>query len=155
LGNFIKSYNNLDNKVNEVLDVYYNQCSLAMSCKDLVRLFLFLANNGIHSDGTKVLGYRETKKVNSLLMTCGTYDAVGNFAYKVGIPAKSGVGGGIVAIIPRLMSIAVWAPGLDEAGNSKLGMAALEHFTTLTGNKVLKKIKKLLSFLKELLKLTD
>ncbi|MFA8435613.1 MAG: glutaminase [Marinifilaceae bacterium] len=136
LANFIKSYGNLENNVKEVLDTYYHQCSLSMSSMDLARTFLFLANNGKTIEGEEILSFRQTKKVNSLLMTCGTYDAVGNFAYKVGIPAKSGVGGGIVGIIPGVMSVVVWAPGLDSAGNSYLGGKALEMFTTLTGRSV-------------------
>lgn len=136
LANFIKSYGNLSNNVEDVLDTYYHQCSLSMSCMDLARAFIFLANNGKDLEGKEILSYRQTKKVNSLLMTCGTYDAVGNFAYKVGIPAKSGVGGGIVGIIPGVMTVVVWSPGLDKAGNSLLGSKALEQFTTLTGRSV-------------------
>ncbi|MDY0279524.1 MAG: glutaminase [Salinivirgaceae bacterium] len=136
LVNFMKSYGNILNSPNRVLDCYFTHCSLEMNCLDLVRLFSFLSNNGLHHNGEQVLSYRQNKKVNALLLTCGTYDAVGNFAYKVGLPAKSGVGGGIVAIIPNEMTLAVWSPGLDTSGNSLAGAKFLEHFTTITGKSI-------------------
>ncbi|HPW65615.1 MAG TPA: glutaminase [Salinivirgaceae bacterium] len=136
LVNFMKSYGNIHNNVERVLDCYFTHCSLEMSCLDLVRAFSFLANNGTHSNGQHVLSYRQNKKVNSLLLTCGTYDAVGKFAYKVGLPAKSGVGGGIIAVIPNEMTLAVWSPGLDKSGNSVVGSLFLELFTTYTGKSI-------------------
>lgn len=136
LVNFMKSYSNISNNVSRVLDCYFTHCSLEMSCLDLVRAFSFLANNGIHPDGHQILSFRQNKKVNALLLTCGTYDAVGRFAYRVGLPAKSGVGGGIVAIIPNEMTLAVWSPGLDESGNSVVGTKFLELFTTYTGKSI-------------------
>jgi glutaminase len=132
LVNFMKSYGNISNDVERVLDCYFTHCSLEMNCLDMVRAFSFLSNNGIHSNGQQILSYRQNKKVNALLLTCGTYDAVGNFAYKVGLPAKSGVGGGIIAVIPNEMTLAVWSPGLDSSGNSFAGSLFLEHFTTYT-----------------------
>ena len=136
LVNFMKSYGNILNNPKRVLDCYFTHCSLEMTCLDLVRTFSFLSNNGIHHNGEQILTYRQNKKVNALLLTCGTYDAVGNFAYKVGLPAKSGVGGGIVAIIPNDMTLAVWSPGLDTSGNSLAGAKFLEHFTTITGKSI-------------------
>lgn len=133
VANFMKSYSNIHNDVDEVLDTYFHQCSIKMSCEDLSRTFLFLANGGHTLQGERVLSPRETKRVNALMQTCGTYDAVGEFAYRVGIPAKSGVGGGIIGVIPKQMSIAVWSPELNEQGNSVLGSKALELFTTYTG----------------------
>lgn len=132
LANFMKSYGNILNPVEEVLDTYFHQCSLAMSCTDLARMFFFLANEGVDQRGEVVTSPRETKRINALMMTCGTYDAVGDFAFRVGIPAKSGVGGGIVAVIPRQMSIAVWSPTLNQQGNSVAGSRALDLFTTYT-----------------------
>ncbi len=133
LVNFMKSFRNITHDVETVLDTYFHQCSLTMSCEDLARCFLFLANGGVHSNGTQVVNIREAKRINAIMMTCGTYDAVGDFAFRVGIPSKSGVGGGIVSIIPGHMSLAVWSPELDVHGNSVLGAKALELFTTYTG----------------------
>ena len=133
LAHFMKSYGNINNDIHTVLDAYFHQCSLAMSCIDLVRCFYFLANEGITEDSLRILSRREAKRVNAIMLTCGTYDAVGDFAFRVGIPSKSGVGGGILGIIPKQMSIAVWSPELNAQGNSVLGMKAMELFTTYTG----------------------
>lgn len=134
LANFMKSYGNIDNEIYDVLSVYFHHCALSMSCKDLAKTMLFLANNGVSPvTGETVISPNQTKKINSLLLTCGMYDAVGDFAYRVGLPAKSGVGGGIVAIVPGRMTISVWSPELDKNGNSLVGVKALELFTTKTG----------------------
>jgi glutaminase len=131
---FLKSFNNLDNQPERVLDAYFHHCSLAMTCLELCEAVLFLANNGVAPlSGDLVMTGNQVKYVNSLLLTCGTYDAVGDFAYRVGLPGKSGVGGGIVAIMPGQFSVCVWSPGLDASGNSLAGSKALELFTTKTG----------------------
>ena len=133
MANFLKSYANLRNPVEAVLDFYYQQCALAMNCVDLAKSFLFLANGGVCPwTGERVLDPSQTKRINALMLTCGTYDAVGDFVYRVGLPAKSGVGGGIAAVMPGKMAIAVWSPGLNEKGNSLAGTQALELFTTKT-----------------------
>jgi glutaminase len=134
LANFVASFGNLQNPVDRVLDFYFFQCSLAMSCVELARSFSFLANRGVCPwAGERVLSGSQAKRVNALLLTCGTYDAAGDFAYEVGIPAKSGVGGGIVGIIPGHLAICVFSPALNAKGNSLAGTAALERFTTKTG----------------------
>ncbi len=134
LANFIKSFGNLDNDVDQVLDFYFYQCSLSMNCLDLAKSFSFLANGGrCPWSGEQVLSASQAKRVNAVMLTCGTYDAVGDFAFRVGMPGKSGVGGGIVAVIPSRLSVAVWSPGLNEKGNSLAGTLALELFTTKTG----------------------
>ncbi len=134
LTNFMKSYGNITNDVEQVLDTYFHQCAIAMNCCDLARCTLFLANRGVDpATGHRIISAEQTQKINSLLLTCGMYDAVGEFAYRVGLPAKSGVGGGIVAIVPGQMSICVWSPGLDCNGNSLAGVAALEAFVRQTG----------------------
>ncbi|NPD43938.1 glutaminase [Lentimicrobium sp. S6] len=134
LANFLKSYKNLNNEPKEVLDVYYHQSAIQMSCADLSRAFIFLANKGFSPFcKQEVLSLRQSKRMNSLLLTSGLYDAAGDFAYRVGLPGKSGVGGGIVAIIPGQLVVTVWSPGLNPSGNSKIGLRALELFTTYTG----------------------
>ncbi|WP_190812689.1 glutaminase [Saccharopolyspora pogona] len=133
LTHFMASYGNMRNPVATVLDQYFRQCSIAMSCRDLALAGLFLAAHGLRRDGSSMLTSRQAKRINAIMLTCGTYDAAGEFAYRVGVPGKSGVGGGILAIIPGRCSIAVWSPGLDKRGNSVAGVAALDHFTTLTG----------------------
>jgi glutaminase len=133
LANFIKHFNNLDNEPKDVLDLYFNQCSIAMSCEELSAAALFLANKGCNPITRKIItSESRTKRLNSILLTCGTYDAAGDFAYKVGLPSKSGVGGGIVAVMPNQFVITVWSPGLDKHGNSLLGLKALELFTEKT-----------------------
>ncbi|WKK25948.1 glutaminase [Streptomyces olivoreticuli] len=133
LAHFMASYGNLDNPVSTVLEHYFWQCSIKMSCRDLALASGFLARHGLRADGTRLLPRREAKQVNAVMLTCGTYDAAGDFAYRVGLPGKSGVGGGIVAVIPGRCTLCVWSPGLDARGNSVAGVAALDHFTTLTG----------------------
>lgn len=133
LCNFIKSFDNIENEPDEVLDFYFNLCSIELSCKDLSALFLFLANQGktIH-DNNQILTSSKTKRINALMQTCGFYDESGEFAFKVGLPGKSGVGGGIIAVHPGQYAIAVWSPQLNEKGNSYKGMKFLEGFTTLS-----------------------
>lgn len=134
LVNFIRSFHNLDNDVERVLDFYFHQCALQMNCMDLARAFLYLANRGVcQRSGVPVIKADRARRINALMMTCGTYDASGEFAFRVGLPAKSGVGGGIVAVVPNAMSVVVWSPGLDDKGNSLAGAAALERFSELTG----------------------
>ena len=134
LANFIRSYDNLHNEVQDVLDFYYLQCSLCMDCVDLARSVQYLADGGrCPSSGVQVTTAEGATRINSVMMTAGTYDAAGDFAFYVGLPAKSGVGGGIVAVVPHVMGLCVWSPGLDEKGNSLLGRYALHRFTRMTG----------------------
>lgn len=137
LANFIRSYGNLKHAADEVLDVYFHQCAIPMSCMDLARAFSYLANKGYSPVANReILNMRQAKRINSLMITCGLYDAVGDFVYRVGLPGKSGVGGGIVAVIPNQLVVTVWSPGLNEAGNSYLGTLALELFTTYASNSI-------------------
>ncbi|WP_371499643.1 glutaminase [Kitasatospora sp. NBC_00374] len=133
LAHFIASYGNLRNPVDSVLVHYYAHCAIAASCRDLALSGLFLARHGIRMDGSRLLTRSEAKRVNAVLLTCGTYDAAGEFAFRVGLPGKSGVGGGVLAVLPGRGSVCVWSPGLDVAGNSVLGVAALDALTTATG----------------------
>ncbi|MEO8803593.1 MAG: glutaminase [Rudaea sp.] len=134
LVNFIRSFGNIHNPVDAVLDFYFHQCALSMTCMDLARSFLYLANGGrCQRSGKEVISAERAKRINAVMLTCGTYDAAGDFAFRVGLPAKSGVGGGIVAVVPNVLAMAVWSPGLDEKGNSLAGGAALDRFTAITG----------------------
>ncbi|MGX1673250.1 glutaminase [Streptomyces sp. NPDC055400] len=133
LGHFMASYGNIDNPVPALLEQYFRQCSIEASCADLALAAGFLARHGVRADGSRLLTRSQAKQVNAVMLTCGTYDAAGDFAYRVGLPGKSGVGGGIVAVVPGRCTLAVWGPGLDKRGNSVAGVAALDRFTTLTG----------------------
>ena len=137
LAYFMKSFGNIHNDVESLIDVYCYQCSIAMSCIDLARSFMFFANGGVNpANGERILSMSRAKRLGAVMLTCGFYDESGNFAFRVGMPGKSGVGGGIVAYIPNTLSIAVWSPGLNNHGNSLLGMETLEHFTTDIGNSI-------------------
>ncbi|MDZ7684772.1 MAG: glutaminase [Gammaproteobacteria bacterium] len=134
LANYLKAHDNINHEIVDVLDVYFHQCSIEMTCAGLARSFLFLANGGVvPGSGERILTARQTKRINAVMLTCGFYDQAGQFAYRVGVPGKSGVGGGIVAVIPGELAVAVWSPELNRFGNSVLGVAALESFTSRTG----------------------
>ncbi len=139
MAHFIKSFGNLKGEVDTILDVYCRHCAIAMSCVDLARAALFLANGGMQpalaGGGTpqQVLDAASAKRINAVMLTCGTYDAAGDFAYRVGLPAKSGVGGGILAVVPGRGAVCVWSPALEASGNSWAGMLALEMFAQATG----------------------
>jgi len=134
LASLMKSFGNIDNLVEDVLDFYFYMCSIEMSCKELAQTFLVFANHGKHFvSGEKILSASQSKRLSAILLTCGFYDQAGEFTFKVGLPGKSGVGGGIAAIFPEHYSIAVWSPKLNKAGNSVLGMEVLERLTTKTG----------------------
>lgn len=132
--NFLKSHHNIKGDVEEVLELYFHHCSVNMNVRELAHSFLFLANHGIIPDKNEIiLSKSQAKRLNALMLTCGMYDEAGDFAFRVGLPGKSGVGGGIAAIIPGELSVAVWSPALNEKGNTLAGMQALELFTTKTG----------------------
>ncbi|MBI3730765.1 MAG: glutaminase [Burkholderiales bacterium] len=137
IAHLMKDFGNLHNPVKTVIDSYCRQCSLTMTCTELAKAGSFLANHGsIPWSGQQILDASSSKRLNALMLTCGTYDAAGDFAYRVGLPAKSGVGGGILALVPGELAVAVWSPGLDATGNSLAGTYALERFTTLTARSI-------------------
>lgn len=137
LCNFIKSFGNIKNDIETVLDFYFYTCALEMTCKELSQIFLFLADdNFITQKGNKVLTMSQAKRVNAIMLTCGFYDESGEFAFRVGLPGKSGVGGGIVAIHPDKYVIVVWSPKLNAKGNSYKGMLFLEKFTTAVASSI-------------------
>jgi glutaminase len=134
LANYMKSFDILENPVDYTLGVYFHHCAIAMSCRQLAMAGRFLAHLGRNpSTGLSVVQPERARRINALMMTCGHYDGSGEFAYRVGLPGKSGVGGGVLAIAPGKASIAVWSPGLDANGNSHLGRVALEMLTRRMG----------------------
>ena len=134
LANYMKSFGVIENPVELTLGVYFHQCAIAMSCTQLAKAARFLAYNGRNPvTGLPVVNPERARRINALMLTCGHYDGSGEFAYRVGLPGKSGVGGGILAIAPGKASIAAWSPGLDASGNSHLGRTALEALTKRMG----------------------
>jgi len=134
LANYMKAFDNLANPPEMTLGVYFHQCAVAMSCRQLAMAGRFLAHDGRHpASGRPVVSRERARRINALMLMCGHYDGSGDFAYRVGIPGKSGVGGGILAIVPGKASIAVWSPGLNETGNSRLGAIALERLVRAMG----------------------
>jgi glutaminase len=128
LAYFMRGFDNLRSPVEDVLETYFNQCALRITCRQLARAGLFLANEGADPlTGEKILGAEHARRINAIMMTCGHYDASGDFAFQVGLPGKSGVGGGILCIVPDKAAVAVWSPGLNANGNSHVGTMALER----------------------------
>ncbi len=134
LANFLRAFDNLQSPVEDVLRVYFHQCAIRMNTRQLARAGLYLANRGVDPISLgRVTTPFKSRRINAVMMTCGHYDASGDFACRVGLPGKSGVGGGILAIAPRKASICVWSPGLNAWGNSLVGSMALQRLTALTG----------------------
>lgn len=135
----MKSFGNFENDVITVLHTYFHYCALRMSCEELARTFVYLANKG-HPLGSEqpLIDARQARQINAMMVTSGMYDGAGEFAYRVGMPGKSGVGGGILAVVPGEMCIAVWSPELDAAGNSLAGIAALELLAQRIGRSIFK-----------------
>lgn len=126
---FMKNDGIIEGEVEEALDVYFRQCSIKISALDLAKIGFFLVNDGVMNNGERVISIHTAKIVKSLMVTCGMYDGSGEFAVKVGIPSKSGVGGGILAVVPGKMGIGVYGPALDEKGNSIAGVALMEELS--------------------------
>ena len=134
LANYMKSFGVLENPVDYTLGVYFHHCAISMTCRQLAMAGRFLAQFGRNpTTGLPVVPPERARRINAIMLTCGHYDGSGEFAYRVGLPGKSGVGGGILAIAPGKASIAVWSPGLDASGNSHLGRIALEALTKRLG----------------------
>lgn len=126
LAHFLKSTDNLRHSCDRTLGTYFHHCAIEMNCSQLARAGRFLAGLRAEHD---LISRDHVRSINALMMTCGHYDGSGEFAYRVGVPGKSGVGGGILAVVPGIASIAVWSPGLNRYGNSLLGTAALEELS--------------------------
>ncbi|WP_336963441.1 glutaminase [Sphingobium aquiterrae] len=133
LANYMRAFGNLHHDAGLVLGTYFHQCAIEMSCRQLADAGRYLMLDGLHPNGGRVISRKRARRINALMLTCGHYDASGDFAFRVGMPGKSGVGGGILAVVPGRASITVWSPGLNENGNSKLGTIALERLSDETG----------------------
>lgn len=125
----MKSYGLLEGDVEEVLDCYFRACSILVDCRDLARIAFVLSNKGRDFSGNQLFPARYAHYVNAVMMTCGMYDGAGDFAVKVGVPAKSGVGGGIMAVVPGRMGIGIYGPSLDSKGNSVAGIQMLRRLS--------------------------
>ncbi len=135
--NLMKSFKNIKNDVEKVLDFYYHMCSIEMTCEELSKTYLLFANGGkLTYNDERIISPSISKRINAIMQLCGLYDEAGEFAFKVGLPGKSGVGGGIVAIHPGKYCISVWSPKLNYKGNSYKGIKALELFTTKTESSI-------------------
>ncbi len=132
LANYMRAFGNIEGDVDLVLGTYFHYCALAMSCRQLALAGRYLMDGG-RSNGHRVITARRARRINAVMMSCGHYDNSGDFAYRIGLPGKSGVGGGILAVVPGIASIAVWSPGLNASGNSHLGQIALERLVQRTG----------------------
>ncbi|MES2988092.1 MAG: glutaminase [Pseudomonadota bacterium] len=134
LANYIRAFGNLHHPAERVLGVYFHHCAIAMSCRQLALAGRYLMNGGRDPQTDRqIVSAQRARRINALMLMCGHYDGSGEFAYRVGLPGKSGVGGGILAVAPGIASIAVWSPGLNERGNSQLGTLALERLVQRTG----------------------
>ncbi len=133
IAHLIKSFGNLENDPSQVVKTYCTHCAIQMSCIDMAKAGLYLANHGcIPATKEYIIDDDSTKRLNAIMLTCGAYDAAGDLAYRIGWPLKTGVGGGILAIVPNMLSVCVWSPGLDELGNSYSGIRALEKLRLYT-----------------------
>lgn len=132
IANLLKYHGRIDNDIERVLMFYFMMCSVEMSCKELAKAFLPFTNHSSFEYAGFKLTRSRIKRLNAVMQTCGFYDEAGEFSYLVGLPGKSGVGGGIVAVCPMRYSVAVWSPRLNVKGNSVMGMKALELLTTYT-----------------------
>ena len=131
LAHFMAAHGNLKNPPEMTCGTYFHQCAVEMSCRQLARAGRFLIGGG--AAGPRLVSPARVRRINALMMTCGHYDGSGDFAFRVGLPGKSGVGGGILVIAPGRAAIAVWSPGLNAQGNSKLGTEAVEWLARETG----------------------
>ncbi len=127
---FMKSFNVIEGSVEDILDVYFRQCSIEVTCRDIANIGCVLANDGVSvRTGETIVPKHICRITKTIMSTCGLYDASGEFAVHIGIPAKSGVGGGIMAAVPRKMGIGVYGPALDEKGNSIAGIQILKELS--------------------------
>ena len=136
LAHFLKANGNLRGDVDAVLDFYVRHCALRMNVAELARAYAVFARGGLSASGERLLEARRTRRLNALMATCGFYDQAGEFAFRVGLPGKSGISGCIAAVHPGRYAVAVWSPPLNAQGNSVRGMAALDAWTTALGGSI-------------------
>ena len=136
IANLLKYHGCITNDIEDVLMFYFKMCSVEMSCKELAKAFLAFTGYKEFNYNGFTLTNSQVKRLNAVMQTCGFYDEAGEFSYLVGLPGKSGVGGGIIAIHPLKYSVAVWSPRLNSKGNSIMGMKALELLTTYTAESI-------------------
>lgn len=132
IANMLKYHGTIENDIEDVLMFYFKMCSVEMTCRELASAFIAFTNARPFDFAGYKLSPSQIKRMNAVMQTCGFYDEAGEFSYLVGLPGKSGVGGGIVAIYPMRYAVAVWSPRLNSKGNSVMGMKALELLTTAT-----------------------
>ena len=132
IANMLKYHGTIENDIEDVLMFYFKMCSVEMSCRELAKAFIPFTNISPFDYSGYKLTSSQIKRMNAIMQTCGFYDEAGEFSYLVGLPGKSGVGGGIIAVYPHRYSVAVWSPRLNSKGNSVMGMKALELLTTYT-----------------------
>lgn len=130
---FMRHHDNLHSPIDDVMEAYVRQCAISLDVRGLATVAVTLARTGLGGEGVDHDRAVRMRQVLALMMTCGHYDGSGDFALRVGLPAKSGVGGGIMAVVPEVAAIAVWSPNLDQHGNSILGVRALEMLASRTG----------------------
>lgn len=135
LTHFMRSFGNIKHDVESVLDFYVHECSLAMSCREVAQTYNYLASDEA-CGGRSGLSANQVRRINALMLTCGFYDEAGEFAFRVGLPGKSGVGGGIVAVCPDRFTVAAWSPRLGVKGNSLLATEALRLFAQRSDSSV-------------------
>jgi len=134
MANLMRAFGNIHNEVERTLDVYFRQSSISMTPRQVARAIRFLAADGVDpASGEQILAPLQVRQINAVMLMAGTYDAAGAFAFEIGVPCKSGVGGGIMAVVPERATVCVWSPALDETGNSLAGRAALAAFVAQTG----------------------
>ncbi|MFT5141939.1 MAG: glutaminase [Rhodothermales bacterium] len=133
LAHLIKSFGNLNGAPDDIVEAHCRESAVTLSCRDLCRAGMFMATGGVTEGGARLCTTTQIKRLNAVMLTCGVYDEAGDYAYRVGLPAKSGVGGGVLAVMPGVFTACVWSPGLNPKGNSLAGTMALELLTTKTG----------------------
>lgn len=134
--NLMRSFGNIENEPWDVINFYCSACAIAMNCQELSHTFSIFMNHGGLENGEEILTVQRAKRINAIMLTCGFYDEAGEFAFRVGLPGKSGVGGGIAAIYPGQYTVTTWSPPLNEKGNSSAGLLALELLTNMTGSSI-------------------
>ena len=129
LAYMLKAYSMIEDDVESILEMYFKACSIEVTCRDLANIAFVLANHGVSVGGERIVSVEHARHINAIMTICGMYDGSGEFALNVGIPAKSGVGGGIMASVPGRMGIGIYSPALDKKGNSLAGVKALEELS--------------------------